>query len=49
MHLHLFDVHLKYELIEILNQINEVFDILHSVKEFMIVIMIMRFLLCVIM
>ena len=37
------------ELITILNQINEVLDTLHGIKEIMIVIMIMRFLLCVIM
>ena len=49
MHLHFFDVHLIYELIAILNQINEVLDTLYSIKEIMIVIMIMRFLLCVIM
>ena len=49
MRLHLFDVHLIYELIAILNQINEALDKLHNIKEIMMTIMIMRFLLCVIM
>ena len=45
MHLHFFDIHLTNQFIAILNQINEVLDTLHSIKEIMIV----RFLLCVIM